>query len=138
MATLYCTSFLFLWQVQPTTLVKPSPRYLTGVVVHQDRLCMFGGVGPDIVRGQDPGARYQPNVENGVVREFGWNNEYYEFNMKTREQFSILVFWSPLILVFKVNVCAYTGTWTAPLGQDAFCPDPIATFAFTKCDQQRA
>jgi len=53
---------------------------------------MFGGVGPDIVRGQDPGARYQPNVENGVVREFGWNNEYYEFNMKTREQFSILVF----------------------------------------------
>jgi len=74
---------------------------------------MFGGGGHDIVRGQDPGARYQPKEENGVVHDLGWNNEYYEFN---------------------INTC----TWTAPLGRDAFRPDPIATFAFTKCDWQRA
>ena len=46
---------------------------------------MFGGAGPDIVKDQDPGARYQPKEENGVIREFGWNNEYYEFNITTRE-----------------------------------------------------
>ena len=76
---------MFLGQVQPATMVKPSQRYLTGVVVHMDRLCMFGGTGPDIVRDQDPGATYRPKEENGVVREFGWNNEYYEFNITTRE-----------------------------------------------------
>ena len=35
--------------------VKCSPRYLTAVVLHGDGLCMFGAVGPEIVREQDPG-----------------------------------------------------------------------------------
>ena len=69
------------------------------MVLHQDRLCVFGGGGPDIVRGQDPGARYEPSEENGVVHEFGWNNEYYEFNLKTCEWISILMFRFPIILV---------------------------------------
>jgi len=95
---------LFLWQVKPATTVKPSPRYLTGVVLHQDRLCMFGGAGHNIVTGQDPGAKYQPREEeNGVVHDLGWNNEYYEFNLKTCECISILMFRFPIILVLCVQ-----------------------------------
>ncbi len=69
--------------VEPSTDVKPSPRYLTGVLIHEDRLCMFGGVGPDIVGGQDPGARYVAYETNNIVLPFGWNNEYYEFEFKS-------------------------------------------------------
>ena len=72
------------WEiVKPTTGVKPSPRYLTGMQIHGDRLCMFGGVGPDIVSGQDPGATYVANEVNGIAQPYGWNNEYYEFELKS-------------------------------------------------------
>ena len=68
--------------------IKPTPRYLTGVVIHGDKLCNFGGVGPDIVkikgekypgdvRNQDVGAEYHKSVEY----PFGWNNEYCEFDV---------------------------------------------------------
>ncbi len=76
----------WVWEVmQPATAVKPSPRYLTGVVVHEDRLCMFGGVGLEIVKDQDPGARFKAKEEESVVR-YGWNNEYYEFNLNSSKQ----------------------------------------------------
>ncbi len=76
------------WAVEePLTPLKPSPRYLTGVVVHKDRLCVFGGVGPDIVRGRDPGADYteyiDPGSGNGLG--FGWNSEYFEFEFSSSE-----------------------------------------------------
>lgn len=69
--------------------VKPSPRYLTGVLVHGDKICNFGGVGIDIVKTkaedslgriayQDMGAVYDPYAD----KDFGWNNEYYEFDVK--------------------------------------------------------
>ena len=63
----------------PTT-IKPSPRYTMGIILHDHRLCMFGGVGPDIVENQDPGAKWvkAKNRDEGV---FGWNNEYYEFDL---------------------------------------------------------
>ena len=79
------------WEiVKPATGVKPSPRYLTGVLVHGDRLCMFGGVGPDIVSGQDPGATYVAYEANGIVYPYGWNNEYYEFELKSGKWCAVL------------------------------------------------
>ena len=69
------------WEIlKPATGVKPSPRYLTGVLVHGNHMSMFGGVGKDIVPDQDPGAKYVAYVNNGVERDYGWNNEYYEFD----------------------------------------------------------
>jgi hypothetical protein len=73
----------------PEGSIKPSPRYLTGVLVHGDKLCNFGGVGPDIVkigsgenaRSQDEGAEYHGYVDKGINYKFGWNNEYYEFDV---------------------------------------------------------
>ena len=65
--------------------VKPSERYLTGVIIHNDRMCIFGGVGRslreigDPPRPQDPGGRYIAYVENGVALHYGWTNEYFEF-----------------------------------------------------------
>ena len=83
------------WEiVQPSTGVKPSPRYLTGVLIHGDLMSVFGGVGKEIVADQDPGAKYKAFVENGVTRDFGWNNEYYEFNLST----------SKLLLLCKLNM----------------------------------
>ena len=70
------------WEkLQPATSVKPSPRYTTGVLIHRNHMCMFGGLGLKIVPGQDPGADYNTFFFKGVERNFGWNNEYYEFNL---------------------------------------------------------
>ena len=75
------------WElVMLSTKIKPSPRYLTGVLMHKDRMCVFAGVGKDLVKDQDknyqdPGARYSAYVNNGVTRDFGVNNEYYEFDL---------------------------------------------------------
>ena len=67
--------------VIPDDEMKPSPRYLTGVLLHKDRLCNFAGVGPVIVEGQDMGAKYIGFVEGITHYSFGWNNEYYEFDV---------------------------------------------------------
>ena len=68
------------WEiVEPVTDVKPSPRYSTGTFIHEDRLCMFGGVGPEIKKDQDPGAMYIVFPHGRM--EFGANNEYYEFDI---------------------------------------------------------
>ena len=104
----YCISMeLDTWKwklIVPEGHMKPSPRYLTGVIIHGDKLCNFGGVGPDIVkfrdpndptkviRSQDEGAEYQHYKDKGVDYDFGWNNEYYEFDLKES----------------KVNQCSYT------------------------------
>ena len=67
--------------------IKPSPRYLTGVLVHEDKLCNFGGVGRSIVEDQDVGSRYHGYIDKGVVYKYGWNNEYYEFDVITSKYF---------------------------------------------------
>ena len=78
----------WIWKkLKQATPVKPSPRYLTAVVLHGDRLCMFGGVGPEIVHDQDPGAQYFTYIAHGKTYTFGWNNEYYEFDINTSEFF---------------------------------------------------
>ena len=76
----------WMWKkLKQATSVKPSPRYLTAVVLHGDRLCMFGGVGPEIVHDQDLGAQYFTYIAHGKTYTFGWNNEYYEFDVNTSE-----------------------------------------------------
>lgn len=78
--------------MEPSTPVKPTPRYLTGVVVHRDRLCVFGGVSPDIKSDpHDPGAEYVEYVDpkSGDGLGFGWNNEYFEFEFSSSESVSL-------------------------------------------------
>ena len=67
------------------TAIKPSPRYTMGVILHDHKLCMFGGLGPEIVKDQDPGAKWVKAV-NRDEGSFGWNNEYYEFDLKKGRQ----------------------------------------------------
>ena len=76
----------WVWEmVRVRSAVKPSERYLTGVIIHDDRMCIFGGVGKPIreigdpPHPQDPGGRYKVYVEDGVERDYGWTNEYLEF-----------------------------------------------------------
>lgn len=62
-----------------------TSRYLTGVLLHESRLCVLGGVGTDIVKTaegqpQDLGAHYAVAYTQG--QGFGWNNEYYEFDIE--------------------------------------------------------
>ena len=74
------------WDIlEPATDVKPTPRYLTGAIIHDNRLCTFGGVSVPIRNGKDPGARYVPKKEDGVVLDYGWNNEYFEMDLQTSE-----------------------------------------------------
>ena len=70
--------------IQPSTEIAPTPRYLTGVIVHNNRLCVFGGVSLPIEDDIDNGARYEPSYDSdGVDRGYGWNNEYFEMDLKT-------------------------------------------------------
>lgn len=79
----------WIWErVRPSSKVKPSQRYLVGALIHEDRLCIIGGTGVSIIADQDPGATYTPRVESQVTFEFGWNNEYYEFDINKRKQIS--------------------------------------------------
>ncbi len=91
----YCISMdTWRWEqlTVPEGAMKPSPRYLTGVVVHRNKLCNFGGVGPDIIKvgdeeqpdvlkSQDEGAQYYRFEDKNVIYDYGWNNEYYEFDV---------------------------------------------------------
>ena len=72
------------WVWEKITLAssdEPSPRYLTGVVLHNDRLCVFAGVSPppDLSKTFDVGSSYHAYEVNGHRHNFGWNNEYFEF-----------------------------------------------------------
>ena len=73
---------------QEAKSIKLSPHYLTAVVPHGNKLCMFGGVGPEIVQGQDDGASYFTYIAHGKTYTFEWNNEYYEFDVNTSEHYT--------------------------------------------------
>lgn len=77
------------WEVLEPSVssgVVPSPRYRTCVIMHGSAVCVFGGVGPDIVKGSNSdnakGAEYHEYRRNDVPSGFGWNNEYYEFDFE--------------------------------------------------------
>ena len=74
----------FRWKILPTTDCKPSPRYIAATVLHRNRLCVFGGVGPDTNRGgrkQDPGADDWVLAPIAPNTSYGWNNEYFEYDL---------------------------------------------------------
>jgi hypothetical protein len=71
----------WVWEKLASGPIQPSPRYLTAVVLHGDKICNFAGVGPPIVPGQDEGARFIYYEAHGRRYKFGWNNEYYEFDV---------------------------------------------------------
>ncbi len=82
----------WVWEkVEVMSEVKPSECYLTGVIIHNDRIYVFGGVGRASreigypPQPQDPGAKYLAYVEDGVERDYGWTSEYLEFNINTSE-----------------------------------------------------
>ena len=78
-----CSTSTWEWKKLSPVSIKPSPRYLTGVLLHEDSLCVFAGVGhPPPLPRQDPDADYVQYVNKGVSYTWGWNNEYYEFNIK--------------------------------------------------------
>ena len=71
--------------IQPATDVKPTPRYLTGAIIHNNRLCIFAGVSGPIENEVDSDATYVPTQDaNHVVQDYGWNNEYFEMDLHTR------------------------------------------------------
>ena len=83
----------WVWEkVQLASEIKPRERYLTGVIIHGDQMCVFGGVGRasreigDPRRQQDPGAKHEIYVEDGVPRDYGWTSEYLEFNINKSEE----------------------------------------------------
>ena len=61
----------------PKDEINPSPRFRTDMLVYGNKLCHFGGVGPEIVRNQDKGATF----DFFANKKYGWNNEYYEFDV---------------------------------------------------------
>jgi hypothetical protein len=104
------------FKVEITSTIKPMGRYMTGTLIHEDRLCTLGGAGLDITpdnksNPQDPGARYEQTYLKGAG--FGLNNEYWEFDMNTNE-------------------------WSVPLGKFAQRPDPLNCHCFVKFDSSRA
>ncbi len=151
----FCVS-LDTWQWKKITVpegdIKPSPRYLTGVLLHEDRLCNFGGVGPKIVDGQDIGAEYCGCVEGNTRYAFGWNNEYYEFDLiKCKfvilgqvENVSYLFDYSMVINALYSSVlqlCGiHVGKWEAPMSGDKqkWRPPPMGGNMFMKFDGHRA
>ena len=71
----------WVWEKLRAGTIQPSPRYLTAVVLHGNKICNFAGVGLPIVPGQDEGARFIYYEAHGRRYSFGWNNEYYEFDV---------------------------------------------------------
>lgn len=104
----------FQWKIiSPKPNVRPSNRYNTELIIHENRLCMFGGVSSDILKnGQkhDPGGEW---INAAPDRAYGWNNEYYEFDLDT-------------------------DCWYCPLQQEANRPPPLAGHRLTKFDDKRA
>jgi hypothetical protein len=146
----YCVS-MDTWKWEKISLpegsIKPSPRYLTGVLVHGDKLCNFGGVGPDIVkigsgenaRSQDEGAEYHGYVDKGVVFDYGWNNEYYEFDLEKSTFKHVQLLLKPCSNVLQrrnhthkfISTCA--GKWETPMsGTNQVRPPPVSAHVFTK------
>ena len=82
----------WVWEkVEVMPEVKPRERYLSGVIIHKDRMCVFGGVGRasrkvgNPLQPQDPGAKYLAYVEDEIERDYGWTSEYLEFDINTSE-----------------------------------------------------
>ncbi len=76
----------WVWEkVRVMSEMKPIESYMTGVIIHDDRMCVFGGLAKRA--SQDPGAKFVPCVEDGVLHNYGWSSKYLEFNINTSEEY---------------------------------------------------
>ena len=76
----------FCWKVlQPSTDCQPSPRYNAACILHKNKLCVFGGVGPNTkwknARKEDPWADDWILAPKAANNFYGWNNEYFHFDL---------------------------------------------------------
>ena len=62
--------------------IKPTPVYLTAMMVYEGLICTFGGVGLKVTakKLEESGADYHHFSDR--PQPWGWNNEYHEFNVK--------------------------------------------------------
>ena len=62
--------------------VKPTPVYLTTMMVYEERIITFGGVGLRVTaeKLEESGAEYHHCSD--TPHAWGWNNEYHEFSFK--------------------------------------------------------
>ena len=62
--------------------VKPTPVYLTTMMVYEGRIITFGGVGLRVTaeKLEESGAVYHQYSDK--PQPWGWNNEYHEFSFK--------------------------------------------------------
>ena len=63
--------------------VKPTPVYLTTLMVYEEVICTFGGVGliASTKKQEETGAEYHRRSD-APPWPWGWNNEYHEFSIK--------------------------------------------------------
>lgn len=86
---------------------KPSPRYLTGVVLvhdvesNSDKLCVFGGVGLPITKVQE-GAQYVAYRSHARDFGFGWNNEMFFFDINKSKYISYYISFLYMIIFVPV------------------------------------
>ena len=64
--------------------VKPTPVYLTTLMVYEGVICAFGGVGLAVSakKLEECGAEYHQH--SATLKPWGRNNEYHEFSIKDR------------------------------------------------------
>ena len=92
--------------IQPSTDVRPAPRYLTGVIVHKNRLCVFGGVGLDIEPSADCDATYVASTDSdGHPFKYGWNNEYFEMDLETTTSTVCVTYFSIIVALPLSRLC---------------------------------
>ena len=73
----------FEWRlIKPNSKIKPSPRYNAEMILHRDRLCIFAGVGVRPAgEKHDKGAKDWVVAPSSADRSYGWNNDYFEFDL---------------------------------------------------------
>lgn len=76
---------LLTWEFVKTTENGPIPKYKAGMVVHNGKLIVFGGVGKPIDDQTGRNASYVSNKSFNFEFGYGWNNELHEFDPATSE-----------------------------------------------------
>ena len=71
------------WEFVKTTYNGPIPKYKAGIVVHDGKLVVFGGVGKPFNDQRGRNASYIANKSFNFEFGHGWNNELHEFDPKT-------------------------------------------------------
>ena len=76
---------LLTWEFVKTTENGPIPKYKAGMVVHNGKFVVFGGVGKPFNDQTGCNASYVSNKSFNFEFGHGWNNELHEFDPATSE-----------------------------------------------------